>query len=42
MPNINIIEEMVNMISASRSYEANVSAIKTTKDMAKAALDIGK
>jgi flagellar basal-body rod protein FlgC len=42
MPNINIIEEMVNMISASRSYEANVSAIKTSKDMVKAALDIGK
>lgn len=42
MPNINIIEEMVNMISASRSYEANVSAIKATKDMANAALEIGK
>jgi len=42
MPNINIIEEMVNMISASRSYEANVSAIKATKDMVSAALKIGK
>lgn len=42
MPNINIIEEMVNMISASRSYEANVSAIKATKDMISAALEIGR
>ena len=42
MPNINIIEEMVNMISASRSYEANVTAIKATKDMVSAALEIGK
>jgi flagellar basal-body rod protein FlgC len=42
MPNINVIEEMVNMISASRSYEANVSAIKATKDMAGAALEIGR
>lgn len=42
MPNINVIEEMVNMISASRSYEANVSAIKTSKDMVKAALEIGR
>lgn len=42
MPNINIVEEMVNMISASRSYEANVSAIKATKDMVSSALEIGK
>ena len=31
MPNINVIEEMVNMMTASRSYEANVTAINTTK-----------
>lgn len=42
MPNVNIIEEMVNMISASRSYEANVSAVKSIKDMANAAIEIGK
>jgi flagellar basal-body rod protein FlgC len=42
MPNINIIEEMVNMISATRSYEANISAIKATKDMVNAALEIGR
>lgn len=42
LPNINVVEEMVNMISATRSYEANVTAVKSTKDMASAALDIGK
>jgi flagellar basal-body rod protein FlgC len=42
LPNINVVEEMVNMISASRSYEANVTAVKSVKDMASAALDIGK
>jgi flagellar basal-body rod protein FlgC len=42
LPNINVVEEMVNMISASRSYEANVTAVKSIKDMASAALDIGK
>ena len=31
MPNINIIEEMVNMMTASRSYEANVTAINATE-----------
>lgn len=42
LPNINVVEEMVNMISATRSYEANVTAVKSIKDMASAALDIGK
>ena len=42
LPNINIVEEMVNMISASRSFEANATAIHATKDMANVALDIGK
>jgi len=42
LPNINTIEEMVNMISATRSYEANVAAIKATKKMALKALEIGK
>ncbi len=41
-PNINIIEEMVNMMSATRSYEANVTAINATKKMAQKALEIGK
>jgi flagellar basal-body rod protein FlgC len=42
MPNINLMEEMVNMISATRSYEANVTAIKAAKDMALKALEIGR
>ncbi|MBT8339136.1 MAG: flagellar basal body rod protein FlgC [Desulfatitalea sp.] len=42
VPNINVVEEMVNMISATRSYEANVSAVKATKEMASNAMEIGK
>ena len=42
LPNINVVEEMVNMMSASRSYEANVTTVKTTKDMAMTALEIGR
>lgn len=42
MPNVNGIEEMVNMISASRSYEANVTAFNAMKAMASKALEIGK
>jgi flagellar basal-body rod protein FlgC len=42
LPNINVVEEMVNMISASRSYEANVTAVKASKDMASDALEIGR
>ena len=42
MPNINVMEEMVNMISATRGYEANVTALKAAKDMAARALEIGK
>ncbi len=41
MPNINLMEEMVNMISATRGYEANVTALKAAKDMALKALEIG-
>ena len=42
LPNINVVEEMVNMISATRSYEANVTAVKATKEMATQALEIGR
>jgi flagellar basal-body rod protein FlgC len=42
MPNIHVVEEMVNMMSASRSYEANVSAIKTIKNMVMKAMEIGR
>lgn len=42
MPNVDVLTEMINMISATRSYEANVTAINTTKSMALKALDIGR
>lgn len=42
MPNINVIEEMVNMLSATRSYEANVTAIQAAKGMLLKALEIGR
>lgn len=42
MPNVNIVEEMVDMISATRAYEANVTAMNASKSMAMKALDIGR
>lgn len=42
MPNVNTVEEMANMISAQRSYEANVTAMNAAKAMAAKALEIGK
>ncbi len=41
-PNINLMEEMTNMIQATRSYEANVSAMQSAKDMAMSSLEIGR
>jgi flagellar basal-body rod protein FlgC len=40
MPNVNIVTEMVNMISASRAFEANVVAVNAAKNMAKDSLEI--
>ena len=42
MPNVNVVTEMVDLITASRAYEANVTAINAAKDMAAKALEIGK
>ncbi|WP_308639240.1 flagellar basal body rod protein FlgC [Paenibacillus silvisoli] len=42
MPNVDVLKEMVDMISASRSYEANVTALNATKGMFMKALEIGK
>jgi flagellar basal-body rod protein FlgC len=42
MPNVDVMTEMVNMISASRAYEANVTAINSAKSMALKALEIGR
>jgi len=40
-PNVNIVNEMVDMISANRAYEANSSVIQGSKEMFAAALEIG-
>jgi flagellar basal-body rod protein FlgC len=42
MPNVNMLEEMVNLIDASRAFEANTAAIRAQKDMANKALAIGR
>lgn len=41
-PNVNIVEEMINMISSTRAYEANAKVIEGTKSMAARALEIGR
>ena len=40
VPNVNIVEEMVNMVNASRAYEANAAIAQTVKTMANAATQI--
>lgn len=42
MPNVNSAEEMVDLMAASRAYEANLTALNITKSMAMKALEIGK
>jgi len=42
MPNVNIINEMVDMIAASRTYEANVTVSSAAKNMMNKAMDIAK
>lgn len=42
MPNVDVAKEMVDMISASRAYEANVTALNATKAMFVKALEIGR
>ncbi|MBE9528937.1 MAG: flagellar basal body rod protein FlgC [Proteobacteria bacterium] len=39
-PNVNAVEEMVNMIAASRSYEANSNVFKSSRDMAAKAMEL--
>lgn len=41
-PNVNVVTEMTNLIDASRSYEANVTAFNASKTMALKGLEIGK
>lgn len=42
MPNVNVIEEMTDMMAASRAYEANVTAVQAAKNMALKTLEISK
>ena len=42
MPNVNMVEEMVDLMGASRSYQANLNAVKMAKNMANEALDMLK
>lgn len=42
LPDINVMEEMVDMMSAARSYEANLSAFNTTKSLIRRLLDLGR
>jgi flagellar basal-body rod protein FlgC len=41
LPNVNVVEEMVNLITASRAYEAGVTVVQSLKGMARSALSIG-
>jgi flagellar basal-body rod protein FlgC len=41
-PNVNVVTEMVNLMTASRAYEAGVSSIESIKAMARSALKIGQ
>lgn len=42
LPNVNLVQEMALMLNANRGYEANTAAIKTAKEMALKALEIGR
>jgi len=41
-PNVNVVEEMVNMISSSRSYQSSVEVMNTAKDLALSTLTLGR
>ena len=42
LPNVNVVEQMTDIMSAKRAYEANVTALSAIKNMALKALDIGR
>ena len=42
MPNVHVVKEMVDLITASRAYEANITALNSAKSMAQRALEIGR
>ena len=41
-PNVNVLEEMVDLMTTARTYEANTNVVNTTQDMASTALEIGR
>ncbi|MHB9025440.1 MAG: flagellar basal body rod protein FlgC [Armatimonadota bacterium] len=41
-PNVNAVEEMIDLVSATRAYEANVTALNASKSMTRKALEIGR
>jgi flagellar basal-body rod protein FlgC len=41
-PNVDLVTEMTDMLSASRSYEANITVLNVAKNMAQRALDLGR
>ena len=42
LPDINVMKEMVDLLEAKRSYEANVTAMKAAREMALKGLEIGR
>jgi len=42
LPNVDVVEELTNMLAASRSYEANLVVIRKAREMSQAALQIGR
>ena len=42
MPNVNMVDEMISLIKTQRSYEANITALNTSKNILKKALEISK
>ncbi|HHY10958.1 MAG TPA: flagellar basal body rod protein FlgC [Firmicutes bacterium] len=42
MPNVHVVKEMVDLITATRAYEANVEALNAARSMAQKALEIGR
>ena len=41
-PNVNVVEEMANMISASRAYQNNVELVNATRQMLSATINLGR
>lgn len=42
LPNVNVVEEVTNLLSASRAFEANLAVLRKVREMAQATLQIGR